>query len=546
MPSFDDPLLGFEVRDSQLSNRLNTWRLLIESTSWNGLLSLYPKSYTDFSTTKMTTTATSELHSSTFPLLQQSKQKKLRFKGSGKHRNGTHRNRVKMDDPFQSKSHQLEESKTFFCGKLLEDYVHFVVERKDQENLLQEESLRNICYIDQAVLRMEQIPYDRADNMVNHTDTTITNNNTLTVSQSHFKYYCEVKNHDQCCPSWNLPNFILLYANKTGCDSFNETDINNFLNLLHSCAAFYADNYLNEDCATEPSQCPNVPERCYSHQNLVFNVFNYLVDYRFFGMNDQVNRNKTVENDNTTIRTDHPFLSATSIFLPMAKSSKLMSYYRRIPYSKLSLFNFSSFSTNHYDLTFGSIRVVAADLGLKHTLFSESLISDLILILIASLIIFGSLLLYTQSLLLTVTALLTNLASLASAYFIYTTIFGIEFFPFLNLLSVIILIGKKAHTHIQILEIMFFKLLGIGSDNALIYCKAWCCVASSTLHVTKYKSKKTNGFLRTEYHQQMKDALFHVLISTICASFTTCCAFFAGYFSEITSLKCFRYMIMII
>lgn len=203
------------------------------------------------------------------------------------------------------------------------------------------------------------------------------------------------------------------------------------------------------------------------------------------------------------------------------------------------------------DLSAGSVQVVAADLGCKESLFSEALVSDLALLALSSTIIFGSLLAYTGSLLLTATALLTNIASLGTAYYLYSVLFGVAFFPFLNLLSLIILIG-------------------IGSDNALIYCKAWSCVAmlvrensngggngfgrnNSLSATTPSVSNKSasKSFSSSSYHhhhqhyhhhhqqQLLSTALFHVLTSTFCASLTTCAAFFAGYFTSITSLRCF-------
>ncbi len=73
--------------------------------------------------------------------------------------------------------------------------------------------------------------------------------------------------------------------------------------------------------------------------------------------------------------------------------------------------------------------------------------------------------------------------------------------------------------------ILFFE--GIGSDNALIYCKVWDCA----------KSDKTSVI----FLKLIRDTLRHAWVSVFAASATTCLAFFAGYFSDITSIKCFRY-----
>ncbi|KAH9402274.1 Protein dispatched 1 [Tyrophagus putrescentiae] len=301
----------------------------------------------------------------------------------------------------------------------------------------------------------------------------------LTIAQNgpgfHFAHYCETRGGEgRCCRSWSVPNYILLLAGKKedDCRQITEADVTNFVRLLADCAPFYAENYLSEECAEgRTAACPNVPEHCTAHENLVFTVLHYLVDFRFLnvhqlkeqgqGQGQGQGQQQSLSNASTATSSTgfqlnngtyqqqqlpfHYHLSSTSIFLPMAKSSKLLAYYRAITQLRLSTLA-------------GSVQVVAADLGCKESLFSEALVSDLALLALSSTIIFGSLLAYTRSLLLTATALLTNIASLGTAYYLYSVLFGVAFFPFLNLLSLIILIG-------------------IGSDNALIYCKAWSCVA---------------------------------------------------------------------
>lgn len=545
LPSFEDPLIGFEVRHSELSTRLNTWRLLVESTAWNGLLSLYPKSSELTSTTTTTERAPSSTKATSDSSVRARNKGNKTKNRSGKRRNGTRKgDRAKEKaieltlleyDPFNSKSHSTEESRSFFCGTLLEDYVHFVVEKKDGGNLLELQAVQDVCKLDQYLLRMEHLPYEKNPEGNLSSSSGSGSESTVPLSAlSHFENYCEVKNQQTCCPSWSLSNYLLVHANKTDCDALSTFDIDAFVGLLANCSAFFADNYLNEQCATNPSECRNVPEHCYSHDNLVFNVFNYLVDYQFFGINAQILalKNGTIGRSTTSA----PFLKSSSIFLPVAKSSKLLPYYDAISHPEGSTM---SKLTAPGELSYGSVSIVAADLGLKYTLFSESLVSDLVLILISGLIICGSLLLYTRSLLLTLTAILTNVSSLSTAYFLYTYLFDITFFPFLNLLSIIILIGKliEASICVDLFLTCPFSFVGVGSDNALIYCKAWSCVASPNSPLSKQKALNRRP---NEYHALLSKTFYHVLVSTFVASLTTCCAFFSGYFTEITSLRCFR------
>lgn len=89
------------------------------------------------------------------------------------------------------------------------------------------------------------------------------------------------------------------------------------------------------------------------------------------------------------------------------------------------------------------------------------------------------------------------------------------------------------------MENSFFHNIAIGSDNALIYCKTWSCASH-------HRNSRGSNWLVTRrqtpnYEAELSQTLNHVLMSSFCASFTTCGAFFAGYFSDITSLKCFRF-----
>lgn len=412
LPSFEDPLVGFEVRGEQISKRINTWRLLIESTSWNGLLSLYPKLY---ETEKP-------------PLKPQALPLKANRTGAKKHRKPKpvpvetttileiSTLEEEDDDRFNSKNHNIQ---SFFCGRIFEEYVQFVIEPADSgQNLLDLQTLKDVCLLDEVLLRMSQVSGP-------------------TVAGFHFRNFCEIKNSNDCCPSWSIPNYIQLLANKTDCHSLDEQDLNQFTSLLSRCAPFYAERYLNDECVDESSHCRNVPEECNSHSNLAYNVFHYLADYRFYSIDQQM------MGKSETNKSEKPFLSSTSIFLPMAKSSKLLAYYNSLTSLPASTFtNNTVLSGKISGLAYGGVRVVAVDAGLKHALFSQSLISDLMLALLSALLIHTSLLLFTRSLILTMIVFLTNLASLASAYFIYKTVFDLEFFPFLNLLSLIILIGK--------------------------------------------------------------------------------------------------------
>lgn len=433
-------MIGFEARNTELSNRINAWRILIESTSFNGGLSIYPKLANNNNFESMETLNEQQR---TGKKLSNRKLKRKNSKKNKKLKQKLFNNETifgNSSDPFEGKNHQM--NKNFFCGKIVEDYAHFILETNDETNLLELKSIKNLCLIDQFLLRMEQA---ELNNLTEY------NSSSIDSTRSIFVDYCEVKNSNNCCPSWSIGNYILLLSNKTNCNDLVDNDIDHFVDLLDSCSLFYAKRYLNEDCLTdEPDSliCSNVPKKCYSNENLVFNVFHYMVDYRFLNLEQKILFQEEQlllnETDKPKLR---PFLKSTSIYLPMAKSSKLMPYYEMITKSKFIQktklqFDVMPLIQQHLKLNFGNIRIVAADLGLKYTLFNRLVISDLILPMAAGLIILISLLIFTRSSLLTIMTLMTNITSLISAYFIYTYLLNITFFPFLNLLSLIILVGN--------------------------------------------------------------------------------------------------------
>lgn len=85
---------------------------------------------------------------------------------------------------------------------------------------------------------------------------------------------------------------------------------------------------------------------------------------------------------------------------------------------------------------------MAMDMGLKNALFDQCLIGDGWLIALGGLFIVVSMWLYTSSILVTLMTVVAILFSLGIAYFIYTIVFNLEFFPFMNLLAVIVVVGE--------------------------------------------------------------------------------------------------------
>lgn len=87
------------------------------------------------------------------------------------------------------------------------------------------------------------------------------------------------------------------------------------------------------------------------------------------------------------------------------------------------------------------------DLGLKNALFDECLISDGWLVLLSGLFVVVCMIFYTSSVFITAMTLVAIVFSLGVSYFIYKFIFKLTFFPFMNILAVIVIIGESSQVN---------------------------------------------------------------------------------------------------
>lgn len=115
------------------------------------------------------------------------------------------------------------------------------------------------------------------------------------------------------------------------------------------------------------------------------------------------------------------------IFLPIAGSTATLPYYHVLEEAKLEV---------------NGISVVGMDLGVKNFLFDEYLVRDTWLMSMGALFILLCIWLYTTSLFLTIMTIIAVVFSLGISYFMYTLVFELHFFPFMNLLATIVVIGK--------------------------------------------------------------------------------------------------------
>lgn len=487
LPSFQDPRLGFEPRGTVLSNRKTAWDNLMKATANTGPLITNPNAAM-YRRTLLPIFGNSTIHThvqpahvtendtglNSLPMFQVSLVNATAVDQNGK--NLTVLTRPKADAgegdnrwgqvaktglPAQRFNLPINTSSTdsFFCGEPLDGYARVVFSAVDGGNLMTAAALRSMCSIDDGILRKGQ----------------------------HFGELCErtPRGARNCCPSWSVGNYVALLNNRT-CDTLRDEDVNATLHLLETCVPYYNQLRLRDSCVVEgewePSLCPGVPLACVRH-NAVYNILYYLADVKFLN---------TFEDASNRVADSEPNkLHLALVFLPIAQSSAALPFFKSLEGLKLGD---------------GVTEVVAMQMGLKYLLFDEYLVTDTAYLGVAAGVILLLMWMYTASLLITVFTVVAIVFSLIIAYCIYSLVFDIRFFPFMNLLTCVIVIG-------------------IGADDAFIYCKVWACA----------KSERNNGTLV----KLVNDTLRHASLSMFVTSLTTAAAFFASCVSSITAIRCF-------
>ncbi|XP_075726360.1 protein dispatched homolog 1-like [Rhipicephalus microplus] len=280
------------------------------------------------------------------------------------------------------------------------------------------------------------------------------------------------------------------------------------LKRLEACAPHYHSMKLSHDCASGARLCRGVPAECIEY-NAVYTILHYLADVDFLApvdnrgdgsdeLIDDWDGGGSRQNDSSSAQSGEgrlvrePHLSYTSVFLPLWQSTMAMAYFKDL----------EEYGHLEDDVT----QVAGMELGLKHALFDKYLLHDTVYVALAGVTVLAAMWAYTQSFLETAVTCMAVVFSLGTAYFLYTTVFRIFFFPLMNVLTLTIAIG-------------------IGADDAFIYCKTWGAA----------KAEKSSGTL----FKLVRDTLHHACLSMLVTSVTTAAAFFASCVSSITAVRCF-------
>ncbi|KAG8449664.1 hypothetical protein GDO86_016344 [Hymenochirus boettgeri] len=343
----------------------------------------------------------------------------------------------------------------YFCGPPDERYSQLVFMSKTAGSLWNLKAIQSMCRIEKEKIR----------------------------SHHSFTELCEHSSTKECCPSWSLGNYIAVLYNRSSCMEITQSDISHTLVLLRSCAPDYHRGALTPSCIgarserTKHAQCAKVPEKC-TRSSAVYHLLHFLVDRDFLSPQT----------------TDYqvPSLKYSLLFLPARKGSSMMNIY---------LDNLES-----WDLFDNYTSITGMDLGLKQKLFQHYLALDTVYPVLAVLAIFLSIYFYLRSVFITFMMLISVIGSLLISFFLYKLVFRMTFFPFVNLIAVIILSSICAnHTFV------FFDLWNIN------------------------KTQSPAAGLMQWVSQTMHHFGYLMMVSCL----TTGAAFYASYMSSVTSVRCF-------
>ncbi|XP_028994730.1 protein dispatched homolog 2 [Betta splendens] len=282
-----------------------------------------------------------------------------------------------------------------------------------------------------------------------------------------------------CCPSWSLGNYLAVLTNASCCLSLTSHQVSESLNLLRACAPYYHAGHLVEACVDTPKRggCSTVPNRC-KQSRVVFQILHFLVDKDFLGPQ--------------TVQYQIPTLKYSLLFLPVDKGKHMMEIYMK--------------RLEGQDLTSSNTTITGMDFGIKQTLFKYYLAKDSVYPVLAVVSLLFTMALYLQSLFIVTLSLIAITGSLLTSYFFYKVAFRLAFFPLVNLSAALMLLGSC-------------------SNQVFVFADFWKLQLSQNPSASQEK--------------RVNRALQEVGYLILASGLTSSAAFFSGYLSSITAIRCF-------
>eukprot|EP00111_Clytia_hemisphaerica_P006411 TCONS_00018634-protein len=292
-----------------------------------------------------------------------------------------------------------------------------------------------------------------------------------------------------------LPSYIATLNNHENCTNLQDYEVNEFKRILERCVGYYKNGTLKQ-CIDDSTTCIYISNFCTQHSNLtnpsslvqlIYNTFYYLTDSDFADDLNNLQYTATVD-----IKVGNLSDPDTGFFKPL----------------------YDDYLYEPSSLKVGDVEVVSYTMwNLKAILFEQAVFPQTFFIVGAILLILLLIWFYSGSIFIGVMTFICALMAIIISYFIYGRIYDLDFFPFLNVITLIF-------------------LCGITADDAFVYIGAWD-EAQKIYLFSEYKNRE-ECLIKWATH-----AIRHALISMLVTSLTTAAAFYANLSSVITSVKCF-------
>ncbi|KRX22554.1 Protein dispatched -like protein 1 [Trichinella nelsoni] len=448
LPDFSDPTIGFATRGTPISRRLDTWEKLRQEVENAGIFSRFPDSLD----VKERITLKKRHSSSDSVVVQR-------------------RKRPKQDKFNQNSDMNI----TMFCTSMNSMIVFHL------ENPFSYKSLSTLC-------KFEHRLYD-----------------TPLRHGLHLSSAGERSSGGPLCQPWHLASIAAQLVYKENCADLEPADQPVLVELIEKCIPYrrvIARCLKKSSARGSEKTCESIPENCKRFE--LHMLYNVLVPKDLFP-SAQSNGTTTLKMKNDSLSNlidESVVFNANQSFetlMILSVSRRALQFHD----DPIGLYNSILFEVESLS---NEATMVAIRLGIEEAMFKMSLFRDLIYNVLAVIIILLIIFCFTRSVMYTAACFLCIIMSLGVANFLYTIVFNVRFFPFINLLTLIMVIG-------------------IGADDAFILHQAWKV------------AEKEDGENSSE--DVIRNTLSHASTAMFVTSATTAAAFFSNLLSPIVVLRCF-------
>ncbi|KAL1226796.1 Protein dispatched [Trichinella spiralis] len=451
LPDFSDPTIGFATRGTPISRRLDTWEKLRQEVENAGIFSRFPDSLD----VKERITLKKRHSSSDSVVVQR-------------------RKRPKQDKFNQNGDMNI----TMFCSYSPSSMNSMVVFHV--ENPFSYKSLSTLC-------KFEHRLYD-----------------TPLRHGLHLSSAGERSSGGPLCQPWHLASIAAQLVYKENCADLEPADQPVLVELIEKCIPYrrVIARCLKSSARGSEKTCESIPENCKRFE--LHMLYNVLVPKDLFP-SAQSNGTATLKMKNDSLSNlidESVVFNANQSFetlMILSVSRRALQFHD----DPIGLYNSILFEVESLS---NEATMVAIRLGIEEAMFKMSLFRDLIYNVLAVIIILLIIFCFTRSVMYTAACFLCIIMSLGVANFLYTIVFNVRFFPFINLLTLIMVIG-------------------IGADDAFILHQAW------------KMAEKEDGENSSE--DVIRNTLSHASTAMFVTSATTAAAFFSNLLSPIVVLRCF-------